>query len=85
MYKIDIYFINGLFDSHSFDNFIDASDFLEYKILEIYDSENYTTIDKVLNKYDLGDRITENMFDKETTLRSLNSISGLKIKMYKSK
>lgn len=67
-----------------YDNFEEAYKALELKLLEFYDSEYFTTLQFILNKYDIED-ITEENFKKKLKLNNLNNIKNFNIQLFTKK
>lgn len=74
-------YMNKEIEKHTSLNFEDIYDELEIKLLEIYDSENYTSINDILKDYDKQE-LTEKDFKEGFNFININDIVRLSVILF---
>ncbi|WRM43381.1 hypothetical protein [Staphylococcus phage LY01] len=80
-YGFKIKYNKKVIDTFTFNNFEEAMNKLELSLLEIYDSENFTTMQLILNTYDI-EEINEDSFKNKLRLNHLNHIKNFSIELF---
>ncbi|QQM14800.1 hypothetical protein CPT_MarsHill_266 [Staphylococcus phage MarsHill] len=81
IYGFKIKYNKKVVDTFTFESFEEAMNKLELSLLEIYDSENFTTMQLILNTYDI-EEINEDSFKDKLRLNHLNHIKNFSIELF---
>lgn len=81
VYGFKLRYNKKIVDEFKFNSFEEAMNKLEITLLEIYDSENFTTIHSILNAYDV-ETINEDSFREKLRLNHLNHIKNFSIELF---
>ena len=81
IYGFKIKYNKKVVDTFTFDSFEEAMNKLELSLLEIYDSEDFTTMQLILNTYDI-EEINEDSFKDKLRLNHLNHIKNFSIELF---
>ena len=80
VYGFKLKFNRKIVESFTFDTFEEAINKLEITLLEIYDSENFTTMQMILNTYNI-ESIDKESFKNKLKLNHLNHIKNFSIEL----
>lgn len=81
IYGFKIKYNKKVVDTFTFDSFEEVMNKLELSLLEIYDSEDFTTMQLILNTYDI-EEINEDSFKDKLRLNHLNHIKNFSIELF---
>ncbi|UAJ17100.1 hypothetical protein UFVDC4_00173 [Staphylococcus phage vB_SauM-UFV_DC4] len=81
IYGFKIKYNKKVVDTFTFESFEEAMNKLELSLLEIYDSEDFTTMQLILNTYDI-EEINEDSFKDKLRLNHLNHIKNFSIELF---